>query len=126
MNISEMRANLFAGQWSTNDTLAILSDLEKAQLDITRLAAENAASKWVSVSELKSLTGKMLVTNNIDARNASGEMSHLWLVNMIHKSSPQDKEIYGEYFAFDESDRRIGGITHAQLPTPPAGGENGQ
>jgi len=35
-----------------------------------------------------------LVSNNPKARNALGQMSHVWLVRMIHRSET------GEYFAF--------------------------
>ena len=74
--------------------------------------------KWIPVSERlpEPNAGKFLVTNNISARDANGNMSHLWLVTMIHQS-----EKFG-YYAFDDYDNRVPqNITHwMPLPPPPA------
>lgn len=57
----------------------------------------------------------MLVTNNIDARDARGDMSHLWLVYMLHAPS-LDEPQYG-VTAFS-GNRRICYITHWRPAIP--------
>lgn len=61
-----------------------------------------------------------LVTNNLDARNAHGHRSHVWLVTMVHEHKPGDKTIhngdalqeFGRFSAFDDADIRVRGLTH--------------
>jgi len=56
---------------------------------------------------------KVLVTNNLEGRNANGQMSHIWRVDMVHKTDEPE----GPFMAFDDSDRRIWGLTHyAEIP----------
>ena len=50
----------------------------------------------------------IIVTNNIDATNAFGEMSHVWMVNFYQLSTNRN---HG-FVAFDEGDRKIIGLTH--------------
>src|SRR5690606_245407 len=57
----------------------------------------------------------MLVTNNIDARDARGDMSHLWLVYMLHAPSLNEPQ-YG-VTAFS-GNRRICYITHWRPAIP--------
>lgn len=88
----------------------------------TELAKAQVPEGWVSTdNELPSPEddGKVLVTNNIGAKDAFGHMSHVWAVYMIHKESD------GIFTAFDEADRQIMGITHwfripSATPQPPA------
>jgi len=50
----------------------------------------------------------IIVTNNIDAENAHGEMSHVWLTNIWFKGSKD----YEGIVTFDAADRKIIGLTH--------------
>jgi hypothetical protein len=66
----------------------------------------------------KKITGEMkrkvLVTNNLKARDAHGQMSHIWCVGMVHKT---DQPGFEPFMAFDNSDRRLWGLTHyAEIP----------
>jgi len=49
----------------------------------------------------------LIVTNNISATNAHGEMSHVWLTTFWCES-----EKYDCITTFDEGDRQILGLTH--------------
>lgn len=61
-----------------------------------------------------------LVTNNLDARDAHGHRSHVWLVTMVHEHKSGDmtlrggdaRQEYGQFSAFDESDYHLRGLTH--------------
>lgn len=70
--------------------------------------------QWISVeNELPVSDGrKLLVTNNIKARNSHGEMSHFWLVTMIHGSREAG------FSSFDECDNRLHRITHWRYALP--------
>lgn len=50
----------------------------------------------------------IIVTNNIDGKDARGEMSHVWLVNFYCVGS----QTYEGLVAFDTGDRKIVGLTH--------------
>jgi len=50
----------------------------------------------------------IIVTNNINAQNAIGEMSHVWLTNFYTKSSSPNDGIV----TYDEGGRKIIGLTH--------------
>jgi len=64
----------------------------------------------------KELPRRVLVTNNIKARDAKGEMSHVWIGNIIKSGEP---EVYGKFVTFDEADRKILDITHyCEIPAP--------
>jgi hypothetical protein len=76
---------------------------------IARMAARALdADDWVSVKNaLPDQMGFVLVTNNINAKNSYGNMSHVWLALMVH---PQDD---GTFAAFAHpSDNRVESITH--------------
>ena len=55
-----------------------------------------ADNKWV------------IVTNNLDAKNAHGEMSHVWLTTIWMKGS----QAHEGYVMFDEGDRKVIRLTH--------------
>ncbi len=53
-------------------------------------------------------TGPFLVTNNINARNAHGQMSHVWCASGCYRG---DQDRHG-VTCFDDAYRRITGLTH--------------
>ncbi|WP_143492549.1 hypothetical protein [Pseudomonas chlororaphis] len=55
------------------------------------------------------VTPKVLVTNNLKARNRMGEMSHVWLASPFKSSAPEKT---GDVVAFDEGDRTLHCLTH--------------
>lgn len=59
---------------------------------------------------------KVLVTNNLEARDAHGRMSHVWLVDLVQTGSD------GERTAFTEDLVRIHRLTHWH-PLPMVNGE---
>jgi hypothetical protein len=64
---------------------------------------------------------KVLVTNNIDARDANGQMSHVWIAGLVQVDDSKDK---AGFITFKDSWQKICGLTHyAELPycAPPAG-----
>lgn len=71
--------------------------------------------KWNSVKDALPEKGKgfILVTNNINARDAFDNMSNVWLSRMLHK-------VDGEYvsFAYPTIGSRVEGITHWAYVTP--------
>lgn len=75
-----------------------------------------AERKWRPIAEADKLR-KMLVTNNIDSRDAFGQMSHVWIANIIESGEP---EKYGKWVCFDEADRMVWNLTHCcEIPLPP-------
>ena len=48
----------------------------------------------------------IIVTNNIEAKNAHGEMSHVWMTSFLQHNKDDG------FLTFDAADRRIVGITH--------------
>lgn len=62
-------------------------------------------NRWIPFSERMPLgaPGKMhgmiLITNNIQARNAFGNSSHVWLVNMVHTHPDGPVELGGRTLA---------------------------
>lgn len=65
------------------------------------------AEEFVSLQDEKPKAKKyIVVTNNIDAKNAHGEMSHVWMTNFLQHN------MYDGYLIFDDADRCIIGITH--------------
>lgn len=59
---------------------------------------------------LKRKNSKVIVTNNLTAADANGQMSHIWIVGLVQKSK-------GEYIAFTDGDTKIHNITHfCELP----------
>ena len=60
--------------------------------------------------------GPFLCTNNASARNAHGRPSHVFLVNMFHRTDGPE----GPVTAYAEpSDQLIWGVTHYQLVEAP-------
>lgn len=84
---------------------------------------------WISFSDQlpdRTHTHPMiLVTNNIEARDSFGHMSHIWLVSMIHTHETQHRfnnyviAEAGEITAFENtSDTRIRNLTHWRPAVP--------
>lgn len=74
----------------------------------------SVANGWKKIT--KELKRRVLVTNNINARDAHGDMSHVWIGFVIRSSDPQK---YGKFITFDSGDMRICDLTHYhELPTP--------
>lgn len=69
--------------------------------------------KWIPCSEKPEGGRKLLVTNNLEARDAYGEMSHLWLVNLLQ----HDDEL--GFLAYTDGDTRIENLTHWRYALPP-------
>ena len=66
-------------------------------------------SEFTPFSELKPKENKhIVVTNNIDAVNAHGEMSHVWMTSHAFKGSNKNDGI----ITFDAADRQIYNLTH--------------
>lgn len=78
-------------------------------------AAKAATPAWQEITEENFATPRMiLVTNHINERGADGRMSHLWLVQMIHRG---DAGV--GFMGFDTADRKIFGLTHfCPVPMP--------
>lgn len=72
------------------------------------------SNQWVSLSarEPPEDCPRLLVTNNVTARDAFGHHSHIWLTSMVHKQKD------GSYSAFDEHDMKLHGITHWRYAVP--------
>lgn len=84
---------------------------------VGQLAAQKRhrpSNQWVSLAERQPPKdcARLLVTNNITARDAYDHFCHLWLVHMVHK---QDD---GSFAAFDDHDRKIHGLTHWRYAVP--------
>lgn len=81
-----------------------------AQIGLTQPQADAAVAveQWqpIETAPQHMKTGSFLVTNNINARDAHGAMSHVWLVRMVHEEN-------GEYAAFlNDGFQKIGNLTH--------------
>jgi hypothetical protein len=101
VEIADLRASLKGAEIA----LARDGDVEGAMRCIL-----SGTSAWQPISGV--IERKVLVTNNIDGRNARGDMSHVWCVDMVHDTDPK----HG-YSAFDDGDRRLWGLTHfAEIP----------
>ena len=85
-------------------------------------ASPSGAMEWRAIT--KNDVGKtMLVTNNLHAQNARGDMSHKWIGWIQESNDPK----WGDYICFDEADRRITGLTHcAPIPAPPRPDQAGE
>lgn len=84
-------------------------------------------SNWISFSVQMPPrhSGFLLVTNNLEARDAFGHHSHVWLVSMVHthaESASMGGRVYaekGEITAFAEpADRHIRNLTHWRFALP--------
>ena len=55
---------------------------------------------------------KVLVTNNLDARDARGQMSHVWVASLV-----QIDDSGKEFITFTDHWQKIWGLSHyAELP----------
>ena len=72
---------------------------------------------WRAITEADAAAkGRMLVTNNVSARDAHGGMSHVWIGFVIPSGDPKK---YGKWVTFDEGDRMIHALTHCcPIPMP--------
>lgn len=65
-------------------------------------------SAWTEFSKKKPKENKwLLVTNNLESRDANGMMSHLWLTSCI-----ESDEYPGEIIAYDDTGAEIRALTH--------------
>ena len=122
----DMRANHklcpYCGMWHTSMSCApqfagqsmriveLESEIASLRSELERVKAE---SEWIPC-EVRMPDGKrnLLVTNNLEARDVFGEMSHIWLVTNIYAGEN------GKYSAFDESMQRIHGIKYWRYALP--------
>lgn len=65
--------------------------------------------EFISFNEKPGKNRWIVVTNNINARDANGEMSHVWLTKFWTEST--ENENFG-IVTFDDADRRIINLTH--------------
>lgn len=65
------------------------------------------ADEWKKIT--KELHRRVLVTNNIKARDAHGQMSHVWIGFIIKSDQPQK---YGKFITFTDGDQRVLDLTH--------------
>jgi hypothetical protein len=73
-----------------------------------------AEYQWRKIT--KELQRRVLVTNNIAARDALGNMSHVWIGTIIKSSEPEKR---GKFVTFDDGDMMILDITHyCDIPMP--------
>lgn len=72
------------------------------------------SNQWVSLAERMPPANcpRLLVTNNVNARDAIGHASHLWLVHMVHKYAD------GTFGAFTDHDLKLHGLTHWRYAVP--------
>lgn len=69
---------------------------------------------WKKIT--KELPNRVLVTNNIKARDADGGMSHVWITFVVESDDP---ERFGKFTGFDEANRRLFDLTHYhEIPMP--------
>lgn len=64
----------------------------------------------------------VVVTNNIEARNAFGHMSHLWVTTYVQRAEPQEHMLDEGFICFDGWQKVIG-LTHYAEIDPPHEGE---
>ena len=60
-----------------------------------------------------STVGNVLATNNIDARDRMGRMSHVWYL------SPHKDSKTGEWSGYTDASREVTGLTHWSPVSPP-------
>lgn len=85
--------------------------------DQSEMPADSAEERgqWLPIESAP--TGlNVLVTNNLDARDAHGQMSHLWL-GMVHK--PRRKNDPEGYIAFRDLYNKVYNLTHWCWPPMP-------
>ena len=71
---------------------------------------------WNDIKETPPPEGrKCIVTNNLRATDAHGQMSHIWILRPIFSTELESK---GHWVGFDDADRKILDISHwMALPT---------
>jgi hypothetical protein len=63
--------------------------------------------QWKPITE--PVTDRVLVTNNITARDAYGKMSHVWIGFILAADNPNYE---GEWVTYGDDDRKITNLTH--------------
>lgn len=67
-------------------------------------------SNWKPITE--EIKRKVLVTNNLESRDAFGQMSHVWIALSVHEDSKRP----GKFCAFEHY-TRVWDLTHyAEIP----------
>lgn len=103
------------------DHWGICPDCDALVADIVRRRRERdlqptavSSNQWVSLAERMPPANcpRLLVTNNVNARDAIGHASHLWLVHMVHKYAD------GTFGAFTDHDLKLHGLTHWRYAVP--------
>ncbi|MFG6457881.1 hypothetical protein [Roseateles sp. BYS96W] len=106
--------------WNSDQPDGFLNAIKAVARDFATIAAAPAAPSvpagWVSFADLEPprdarldnpevVAGRrVLVTNNVKARDAMGRMSHVWFVSPIKTNDG--------WVAFDEADRKIFDLTY--------------
>ena len=70
---------------------------------------QNGNKAWQRITKEIKGHPRVLVTNNINARDAKGQMSHVW-IGIIIKSSTPDR--YGKFMTFADGEMPICDLTH--------------
>jgi len=97
-------------QWATEADAAMRDA-------IAALRAERGAEGWQPLDPDNLPKRKMLLTNNLKARDAFGQMSHVWIGTPFKADNPERD---GAIVTFDEDMVRVSNLTHAhELPLPP-------
>lgn len=110
--------------WSATAQEMVERDVVDAEELIAEVERAFGGSRgWIAFADRRppnDYHGRLLVTNNIDARNRYGKMSHVWLVSMVHYHDDAAETIngytlasLGEITAFAEpGDMTLRGLTH--------------
>lgn len=72
---------------------------------LARQLEEACTWRAISTAPIGRMNGKLIVTNNLSARDAFGFMSHAWVVNMVHKEG-------GEFVAYHCNGDKIRFLSH--------------
>jgi hypothetical protein len=76
------------------------------------------AAEWLPIYQNNLPIGTVLLTNNLHARNAHGQMSHVWIGTPIETDDPLS---FTGVMTFSDGDRRVHNISHwMALPAPPS------
>lgn len=98
-----------------NKDLGVTADAWNLIAEVERLRAGAASpatparAGWTPLTADSLPTGKVLVTNNLAARDANGDMSHVWIAAPMVSSEPESA---GEIVSFDDDFVKLRGLTH--------------
>lgn len=120
----DLRAEITTKEWERMNGAALASSPSSAPAESGWVAfADREPPQFPAVDDPSvMLSPRVLVTNNIDARDRAGRMSHVWFEHAIKGED--------EWVAFDSSYRKIHGLSHwldpfAAPQAVQAGGEGG-